>query len=117
MCIEVWDDKIVDKFMGRACVLLAPLARVPGGGVGVINLDVELAGGESAGVTHTLLGAQHGAAGFKARASITLTRMQPDALCYAAEQPSAACAACPPGGAAHEAPCAHVAPTPIAPSA
>ena len=85
LCIEIWDDKLVDIFEGRACVPLCTLAGMAGGGVGRQNVTVEIpdASSSSSSSVHAMLGSQHPKPGFRARAQLTLVRLQPGALVYA----------------------------------
>ena len=89
--IEVWADHLVDQLEGACTFPLAPLAALAGDGVGKITMDVFLTG--DGATAHTMLGPQHGRAGFAATANVTLIRTQPSALIYAAPASS-----CPQGG-------------------
>ena len=86
LCIEIWEDKMVDKFEARACIPLSLLASLEGGGKGRQQVEVDLpdVGCCPDTVVHAMLGSQHPQPGFKARARLTLTRTQPGALVYAA---------------------------------
>ena len=86
LCIEIWNDKLVDVFEGRACVPLCTLAGMAGGGVGRQEISVEIPDASSSSSStsvHAMLGSQHPKPGFRARAQLTLVRLQPGALVYA----------------------------------
>ena len=86
LCIELWDDKMVDVFEGRACIPLSCLASKEGGGVGRQDVTVNIPDESCSSSTsvHAMLGSQHPKQGFCARAQITLVRLQPGALVFAA---------------------------------
>jgi len=99
LCIEIWDDKMVDKFEGRACIPLLPLASKEGNGLGKMSCDVVLSDQHWQGqecAVHTLLGTQKPVSGFTASAQLTITRLQPGATIY--PLPMVATTTTPPGG-------------------
>lgn len=101
LCLEIWDDKMVDKFEGRACIPLFPLASKEGNGLGRMTCDVVLSDQHWQGqecAVHTLLGTQKPVSGFTASAQLTITRLQPGATIYPLPMVSPLTTTTPPGG-------------------